>query len=150
MMTPLLLGLAITFLTILVHAFALRMVITGVHGYVIAGRAGTWLWDMALVTSFTLLVLAAHLLEIALWAFSFLLCRELSNFSAAFYYSAATYTTLGDTTFSVSPRWRLLVPIEAADGMLMFGISTGIIFAIIHRLVMAKFAREDSTPLKSN
>jgi hypothetical protein len=42
-----------------------------------------------------LLALAGHFVEMALWALSFVLCGEFSNF-AALYYSAATYTTLGD------------------------------------------------------
>jgi len=46
-----------------------------------------------------------------------------------------------------SARWRLLGPIEAADGMLMFGVTTIIIFAVIQRLIEAKFGpQHDSSP----
>ena len=31
----------------------------------------------------------------------------------------------------MSPRWELLGPLEAADGMLMFGVSTALIFAVV-------------------
>jgi hypothetical protein len=40
----------------------------------------------------------------------------------------------------MSPAWRLLGPVEAANGMLMFGISTAMIFAVIQRLIEARFA----------
>ena len=50
-------------------------------------------------------------------------------------HSAENYTTLGYGDVVMSPSWRLLGPLEAADGMLMFGISTALIFAVISRLV---------------
>jgi hypothetical protein len=40
----------------------------------------------------------------------------------------------------MSPAWRLLGPLEAANGMLMFGVSTAMIFAVIQRLIEARFA----------
>jgi hypothetical protein len=39
----------------------------------------------------------------------------------------------------MSPSWKLLGPLEAANGMLMFGVSTAMIFAVIQRLVQARF-----------
>jgi hypothetical protein len=39
----------------------------------------------------------------------------------------------------MSPSWKLLGPLEAANGMLVFGVSTAMIFAVIQRLVQAKF-----------
>ena len=38
----------------------------------------------------------------------------------------------------MTARWRLLGPLEAANGMLMFGVSTAMIFAVIQRLVRAR------------
>jgi len=96
---------------------------------------------------FTVLALAAHFIEIALWALSLVLCGQFSSFPAALYYSGNTYTTLGDSTTVLSARWRMLAPIEAANGMLMFGVSTAIIFAVILRLIEAKFGlQRDPAP----
>jgi hypothetical protein len=39
----------------------------------------------------------------------------------------------------MSPAWKLLGPIEAADGALMFGVSTAMIFAVATRLILARF-----------
>jgi hypothetical protein len=39
-----------------------------------------------------------------------------------------------------------LAPIEAADGMLMFGVTTAILFAVIHRLIEAKLGLERDHP----
>jgi hypothetical protein len=39
----------------------------------------------------------------------------------------------------MSSSWKLLGPLEAADGALMFGVSTAMIFAAISRFVLARF-----------
>jgi hypothetical protein len=82
----------------------------------------------------------AHLMEMALWAILFLICGEFSDFATAFYHSAVNYTSLGYGDIIMSPSWRLLGPLETADGMLLFGVSTAMIFAVIQRLVEARYA----------
>ena len=147
-MALLLVAVVTTLLTVLVHSLIPPLIVQGVHRHLARGQAGIWFWDVILVMLFTLLALAAHLAEIAIWALSFVLCGEFSNFTAALYYSGNTYTTLGDSATVLSPQWRMLGPIEAADGMLMFGVSTAIIFAVIHRMVEAKFAGQRDAPPK--
>jgi hypothetical protein len=81
----------------------------------------------------------AHLMEIALWAALFQMCGEFKSFELAYYHSAVNYTTLGYGDLIMSPSWKLLGPLEAADGALMFGVSTAMIFAVAQRLILAKF-----------
>ena len=144
---PLLVGVATTFFTIIVHALVLNTIIGAVRRYLSLGRAGAFLRDLTLVMNAMLLALAGHFVEIALWALSFVLCGEFSNFAAALYYSAATYTTVGDGTIVISARWRLLGPLEAADGMLMFGVTTAMIFAVIHRLIQIRLGAQSDPPI---
>ena len=92
-----------------------------------------------LVTGVTLLAFAGHLLEIGLWALTLFFCGEFSDFAAAYYHSAANYTTLGDSITVMSAKWRLLGAMEAGAGMLMFGISTAMIFAVVQRLLQVRF-----------
>ena len=147
---PLLLVCVVTTLfTVLIHSLIPLMIVKGVRLHLAQGRAGIWFWDLILVMNFTLLALAAHFVEIALWALSFVLCGEFSSFAAALYYSGNTYTTLGDSTTVLSARWRMLAPVEAANGMLMFGVSTAIIFAVILRLIEAKFGSQGDPPPKT-
>jgi voltage-gated potassium channel Kch len=147
-MAPLLVGVATTLCTVLVHSLLPPAIVKGVLHHIARGRGGIWFWDVILIINFTLLALAAHFVEIALWALSFVLCGEFSNFSAALYYSGNTYTTLGDSATLLSAQWRMLAPLEAADGMLMFGVSTAIIFAVILRLIEAKFGLQHDPPPK--
>jgi hypothetical protein len=109
------------------------------------GRAGA-LIDFAIVVVAMLLAFVAHLIEIALWAGLFVVSGEFQDFGTAYNYSAASYTTLGDGDLTMWPSWKLLGPLEAADGSLMFGVSTAMIFAVIVRLIQARF--EDLRPAR--
>jgi hypothetical protein len=55
----------------------------------------------------------------------------------AFYCSAGSYTTVG-SDIVLPPRWKLLGPLEAAAGMLMFGVSTAVIVTVMQRLIHAR------------
>ncbi len=105
------------------------------------GRVGAgFLIDLSIVTLAISVALVAHLIDIAIWAVLFLGCGEFSNFGTAYYHSAVTYTTLGYGDVIMTPAWRMLAPLEAANGMLMFGVSTAIIFAVIQRLIQTRYA----------
>lgn len=141
---PLAVGAATTCATILIHALALVTIVYFVRRERRLDRAGVrFLKDVSIVAGITLLALAAHIIEIAMWAVVFGLCAEFPNFATAFYASAENYTTLGYGDLVMSATWRLLEPLEAADGMLMFGVSTAMIFAIIHRLIQTRLQDSD-------
>ncbi len=142
---PLLVGVGTIACTIIVHGLILGIIISRVRRDLRLSRAGVkFSTDFVIVAGAMLLALAGHLIEMALWALTLELCGEFSNFAAAFYHSAGSYTTLGDSTALISPRWRLLGPLEASDGMLMFGISTAMVFAVVQRLVQTRFGSGDS------
>jgi hypothetical protein len=43
----------------------------------------------------------------------------------------------------LSNSWKLLGPLETANGLLMFGVSTAMIFGIMQHLVQARFGSPD-------
>lgn len=47
--------------------------------------------------------------------------------------------SLGYGDLIMSPSWKLLGPLETANGLLLFGVSTAMIFAVIQRLVEVRF-----------
>jgi hypothetical protein len=85
------------------------------------------------------IALIAHLIEIAVWAEVFVMLREFTNFGTAYYHSAVNYTTLGYGELVMSASWRMLGPLEAANGMILYGVSTAMIFAVIWRLAETRF-----------
>jgi hypothetical protein len=86
------------------------------------------------------LALAAHLVEIAVWALLFMVCGEFPAFAMACYHSAVNYTTLGYGDVVMTASWKFLGPLEAANGLLLFGVSTALVFAVIQRVAQARFA----------
>jgi hypothetical protein len=137
---PLLVGTATTAITIVIHALALGALIRFIRRERRLGRAGSgFLRDVTIVAVVVLIGLAAHLIEISVWALVLEICGEFSETGRALYESAMNYTTLGYGDLIMSSRWKLLGPLEAADGVLMFGVSTAMIFAVIQGLVMTRY-----------
>jgi hypothetical protein len=132
-------GTAMALVTIFIHGLCLTTIVHFVRRERRLGYAGVHFWeDATTVAAATSVALAAHLIEIAAWALVFVRCGEFRDFAAAFYSSAENYTTLGYGDVVMSPPWRLLGPLEAADGMLMFGVTTAMIFTVIHRLLQTR------------
>ena len=137
---PLAVGAIPTVSTILIHALAVMATVSFVRRERRLGRAGVNFWnDLGIVTLAISFALAAHLVDIALWAVLFRICGEFPGLGTAYYHSAVNYTTLGYGDLVMTPTWRMLGPLEAADGMLMFGVSTAIIFALTQRLLQDRF-----------
>lgn len=137
---PLVIGVGTVACTIVIHAVALRASLNFIRREKRLGREGVGFWvDFSIVARVASFALAAHLTEIALWAVLFVICGEFREFGIAFYHSAVNYTTLGYGDVIMTPSWRLLGPLEAANGALMFGVSTAMIFAVIQGLTQARF-----------
>ena len=137
---PLLVGAGATLGTICIHALAVNGTINFLRREEKSGRTGRGLGiDLRIVVLVISLALTAHLIEIALWAGLFMLCGEFQVFGIAYYHSAVNYTTLGYGDLIMTPAWRLLGPLEAADGSLMFGVSTAMTFAVVLRLIQARY-----------
>lgn len=139
-LAPLAVGVPAVVCTIVIHALPLGATVNFIRREKRLGRAGRSFWiDMGIVALVLLYALVAHLAEIALWALLFVVCGEFSDFGTAYYHSAVNYTSLGYGDLIMTPPWRLLGPLETANGMLMFGVSTAMIFAVIQRLAETRF-----------
>ena len=138
---PLVVGTGAMLCTIMIHAMPVQGTIWFVRRERKIGHAERGFWtDARIVVPVILLAMLAHLIEIALWAIVFLLCGEFADFGTAYYHSAVNFTTLGYGDVLMSPHWRMLGPLEAGNGMLMFGVSTAQVFAVILRLAQTRFA----------
>ena len=137
---PLVVGVGAVVCTIFVHALALAATVNFFRYERKLGRAGAGaLIDLAIFALVISFAFVAHLIEIAFWALLLVLCGEFQEFGTAYYHSAVNYTTLGYGDLLLTPSWRLLGPLEAASGALMFGVSAAMVFAVVQRLVLARF-----------
>ena len=137
MLLPLLIGIGAFLGSLLSYGMATALIVHIVVLLIRSGYTGLGFWkNVAVMMIVTLVTAAAHLVQIALWAVALLLSGEVSTFETAFYFSAENYTALGYGDIVLSERWRLLGPLEAINGLLLFGLSTAVMFAIMGRLVM--------------
>jgi len=53
----------------------------------------------------------------------------------ALYFSLVAFTTVGFGDLVLEPSWRVLSAIEAANGVMMFGWTTALVFWFLQHLV---------------
>jgi len=87
-----------------------------------------------LMVRFTSVIIGLHLLQVLLWA-GFYRWKCFPSWESAFYFSAASYSTVGYGDLLLPRMWRSLGPVESVTGVLMCGLSAGLLFAIVTRLV---------------
>jgi hypothetical protein len=136
MFWPLLVSTVVILGSVLSYGMATDLIVRVVVRLIRAGYTGLEFWKgLVVMTSVTLITAAAHLTQIALWAVALQTVANLPTFGEAFYYSAENYTALGYGDITLPERWRLLGPLEAINGLLLFGLSTSVMFAVMSRLI---------------
>jgi voltage-gated potassium channel len=134
MLAQILIALALTAVTVLIHA---NGTILAIRSLIRRIEHGTPHRPVALVAPLALLVSALLLLSVAemlLWAGLYAVTGDLPDFETAAYFSFTSYTTVGYGDVVLPQGVRLLGPIEGAVGVLMFGWSTGVLVAAIGRI----------------
>ncbi|AMO24975.1 hypothetical protein GCM10027034_06100 [Ramlibacter solisilvae] len=83
----------------------------------------------------TVAILAGTLVQIALWGFLFVWLGEFEQTYDAIYHSAVNFTSLGYGDIVMRRERRLLGPLEAANGVLMLGMSAATLMAIMQHMI---------------
>jgi hypothetical protein len=96
-------------------------------------------FDIYIISIVLLMLFIGHLVQIGIWAGLFVYLDEFSDFVTAFYHSTVNFASLGYGDIVMSEEWRLLGALEATNGVLMFGLSSGTIIAVMSNL----FSRHD-------
>jgi len=78
---------------------------------------------------FVMWLFLATVIEVWAWAMLYLVLGAIHSIEKAVYFSTVTFTTLGFGDIILEEQWRLLSSFEAANGLLMFGWSTALVFA---------------------
>jgi hypothetical protein len=133
MVQQLLFALALTSATVAIHAIGTVYVVIPV-ARVWSGQFEAPPRPIWVLTRLVSLLLALHLVEMAVWAAAFAAAGVLPDFETSLYFSLKSYTTVGYGDVLPPERWRLVGPIEAAVGVLMLGWSTSIIVAAVARI----------------
>jgi hypothetical protein len=134
-----LLKILITFflvaVTVCMHAIGLSVLLRSMKKKLRALKeSGVWL-NTWLIIWLAWRLLLIHLAEIAVWGLFYYWQGCFPNADSAFYFSGVTYTTVGYGDLVLPEPWWILAPSEALIGILMCGLSTGLFFAVLHRLL---------------
>jgi hypothetical protein len=57
---------------------------------------------------------------------------------SAFYFSGATYTTIGYGDLVLARHWRILGPVKGLTGILMCGLTAGLFFSVVSRIYASR------------
>jgi hypothetical protein len=156
MILPFVIATVLLFGGLLTYGAAMQLIVRVMVKVIRRGSTDLGFWrGTAVMAIVTLITAVAHLIQIALWAVAFLMCGQVSTFETAFCLSAQNFTAFGYGDVMLSERWRLLSPLEATNGLLFFGMSTAVLFAIMSRLIAnrlrveSRYRRLRGDPLES-
>ncbi len=125
----------LVFVTVAIHS-AVHLAVLRVTDVVTARPRARrrLLSDTAFITALVLLMAIAAVIESAVWAGLYFGVGAVPDFETALYFSLVTFTTLGYGDITLSEEWRLLGGFQAANGIIIFGWTTGLLVAVIQRL----------------
>lgn len=136
MLLNLLTGLPVMLLCLLLQANFLNISLRQYARFRLAQRGSDTTWvNVLLLSTVMLLMLLGNFAQMIIWAGLFMLLGEFSDFATALYHSGVNFVTLGYGDIVMSTRWRLLGPLEAANGILMFGVSTSVMTAAVMDII---------------
>lgn len=99
--------------------------------------AGPFVQIRSLLVVMIVLILG-NFLQIMIWGLLFMALGEFSELYEAVYHSAVNFSSLGYGDVVMTKPWKLLGPLEAANGVLMFGLTGAALMAVLQQMIKAQ------------
>ena len=129
-------GCPLIVLTVIIHVLGLGFITE--KSILFNGKLAKYLHKRAVfavvVGTATLLATILHAFETGLWAIAYIFIDARPDYKSAMLYSLGAMTTYGHSDLFLEDRWRLTGPIEALNGILLFGLSTAFLFWLIQEV----------------
>jgi hypothetical protein len=131
-----LVGIPIIVLTVVLHVFCLALVASCIERMADSRveRSRHLLQFGSAVSLAALLATLLHACEAFVWAFVYLGLGASGDFGSSVLYSLNAITSYGHEQYMLERRWQLLGAMEAVNGMMLFGLTTAFLFAVIQRV----------------
>jgi hypothetical protein len=127
-----LVGFAVSLTAIAIHSVMMAVLVWTAHRTSHLTRAAHVRLRLIVLMWATVTVLMfAHLSEVLVWGLVYELLGAVPHGSDSFYFAFVNYTTLGYGDIIPASRWRLLGPLTAMNGVLLFGWSTAVMYDIL-------------------
>lgn len=89
-------------------------------------------------------IMLLHTIETGIWALLYYTRALFNDFETCLYFSLTSYTTIGYGDVLLPQRWRLLGAIEGISGVLLCGVSTAFIFAVMSAMFQIRMQSQAS------
>jgi hypothetical protein len=137
-------GIAVSLINIAVHAVIMSLLSWAAHRTSLVTAAARARVRLVLVMWVAVSILmAAHLIEVSVWATSYRWLGVTPEGVDSFYFAFVNYTTLGYGDILPVKQWRLLGPLAAMNGMLLFGWSVAVIYDVMRAVTRTMPAATD-------
>jgi Ion channel len=133
MLRQFLVGGGASLVDITVHALVMTMVVGVARTASRVKIRYPSLFLMAVMVPTVSVLMATHALEVIVWSLTYSIVDAAPPGASLVYFAFVNYTTLGYGDVLPVERWRLLGPITAMNGVLLFGWSTAVIFEVLRR-----------------
>jgi hypothetical protein len=133
MLRQFLVGGGASVLNITIHALIMATVVRVAQLTSTKSRSHPSLVLIAVMIPTVSVLMATHALEVVMWAWIYALVDAAPVDAHLVYFAFVNYTTLGYGDIVPVERWRLLGPMTAMNGVLMFGWSTAVIFEVLRK-----------------
>ena len=130
-------GLSLIALTMAIHATAVVVLAFAMVGMRVRLESrGLNLWNLiailiCVIGVVGLLLAMLHGIECGIWAGVYLWIGALDSPADALLFSLDSMSTRGASQLTLHRHWQLMGALEAVDGMLLFGVSTAYVFAVM-------------------
>ena len=123
-------------LTVIIHVFGLAIINDRVVRVLRrSAKRRSFIPLFAIVMAIVvLLATVLHGVEGVAWAGAYRILGAVSDNRSAMLYSLNAMTTYGHESVSLEPHWQMMGALEALNGMLLFGLTTAFLFAMIQEV----------------
>ena len=135
MLRQLLVGAAVSACNIAIHALVMTAVVRVAYRTGAKDTSRQSLRLIAVMIATVSVLMVAHVSEVIVWSLAYAMTDAAPAGADLLYFAFVNYTTLGYGDVTPVARWRLLGPMTAMNGVLLFGWSTAVIFEVLRRTV---------------
>jgi hypothetical protein len=133
MVLQFLVGCLVSVINIMIHALVTVGAVGIARSAVLRHSALPRLDLMVVMVGTAVTLMVAHTLEVFVWALAYAIVGAASAGSDLLYFAFVNYTTLGYGDITPVQVWRLIGPMTAMNGILMFGWSTAVLFEVLRK-----------------
>jgi hypothetical protein len=133
MIRQFLFGGAVSAVNIALHALVMTVVVQIARNASARSKSHASQHLVLIMIPTVLVLMMTHALEVVVWGIAYWLVDAAPVGTDRVYFAFVNYTTLGYGDVVPVVRWRLLGPITAMNGVLLFGWSTAVIFEVLRR-----------------